>query len=84
MNSPSLSVLLGSEDEIYIVGREEALSADGLDLLWAQLLSSIESKLLLGCSSGKRSLRADELTKVGLVSNHAYSILDVRLIHGEK
>ncbi|XP_067948715.1 calpain-15-like isoform X2 [Watersipora subatra] len=64
--------------------RERALNKDDVDLVWARLLSCIESRLLMGCSSGYKSLHPQELDAVGLVSNHAYSILDVRLVHGEK
>ena len=69
---------------LLFLGRERALNKDDVDLVWARLLSCIESRLLMGCSSGYKSLHPQELDAVGLVSNHAYSILDVRLVHGEK
>ena len=69
---------------ILVVRAGTLTPGEGTDLLWAQLLSSVESGFLLGCSCGRKSISAEEFTKVGLVNNHAYSILDVQLVHGHR
>lgn len=52
------------------------------DLIWAQLLSAREAAFLMGCScgAGKREVNKILYNRVGLMSRHAYSILDVRQI----
>lgn len=51
-----------------------------LELVWAQLLSARESRFIMGCScgAGKRSVDEKEYRKVGLMSQHAYSIMDIK------
>uniref|UniRef100_A0AC35U2M2 Calpain catalytic domain-containing protein n=1 Tax=Rhabditophanes sp. KR3021 TaxID=114890 RepID=A0AC35U2M2_9BILA len=50
----------------------------GLEMIWAKMASANEAGFLLGASCGSRS-NADnsaEYKRVGLLSNHAYSLLD--------
>ena len=68
---------------------EEASSSQSqhsLDLVWATLLSAREAAFLMGCScgAGKRVPDAAEFQRVGLMSRHAYSILDVRQIDDQR
>ncbi|KAK0412040.1 hypothetical protein QR680_005999 [Steinernema hermaphroditum] len=52
------------------------------DIIWASLLSSREAHFLMGCSCGAGLKRVDEneFKNVGLVPQHAYSLLDVRQV----
>ncbi|KAF6040030.1 CAPN15 [Bugula neritina] len=81
-----LAILTGFSCESYdfeTLEMSEALSEEH-DLLWARLLSSVEPGLLMGCSCGRRSMTEEEFSRVGLVRNHAYSILDVKFVQGER
>lgn len=51
-----------------------------LDIVWAQLLSARDARFIMGCScgAGKRHVDEAEYRRVGLMSQHAYSILDVK------
>lgn len=82
--APTLSIDL-EHTELDTHSRQMAL-----DVVWAQLLSARETRFIMGCScgGGKRHVDETEYTKMGLMTQHAYSILDVkqtskgyRLIH---
>lgn len=48
------------------------------EIIWAQLLSYKDAGFLLGVSCGKSGLSEEEFSRCGLLSNHAYSILDIK------
>ncbi|TKR87465.1 hypothetical protein L596_011858 [Steinernema carpocapsae] len=68
-------VLLDMEDE----------SVDK-DVIWVSLLSSREANFLMGCScgAGRNSINENEYNQVGLVPQHAYSLLDVRQVRDHR
>ena len=54
------------------------------DIVWAELLSGKQYGFLMGGSCGASARQADEarFEAVGLHSQHAYSVLDVRFVQG--
>uniref|UniRef100_A0A914HVM4 Calpain-D n=1 Tax=Globodera rostochiensis TaxID=31243 RepID=A0A914HVM4_GLORO len=70
--SPTLSIDL----EYVDLDRDSRNAA--LDIAWAKLISAREARFLMGCScgAGKRTVDEAEYRQVGLMSQHAYSLLD--------
>ena len=58
-------------------GKEEPVD---YDVLWVRLLSSREAGFLLGASCGSDVIGSDVFESVGLVQDHAYSVLDTQLV----
>ncbi|CAG7727607.1 unnamed protein product, partial [Allacma fusca] len=60
----------------------KAMDTKRLDVVWQTLLPCSKAGFLIGISCGRPEVSEDEYEKVGLVSNHVYSILQVRSISG--
>ena len=75
--APTIRVSLEETDE------EEDLNNPGArDVLWARMLSWHESQFLVAMSCGRSGMGGDIFESVGLQSNHAYSLLQLRS-HGD-
>lgn len=61
-------------------------TSDDVDTFWAQLVSSKESGFLMCCHCGafENAVAEAEFRAMGLLTNHAYSILDVAYEHGHR
>ncbi|WAR13669.1 CAN15-like protein [Mya arenaria] len=82
-----LSILTGEPCEtISLQGSSRRGYPIDKNFIWARLLSCRETRFLMGapCGVGKADGDEDSYKSVGLVYNHAYSILDVREIEGHK
>ncbi|XP_052795439.1 calpain-15-like [Mya arenaria] len=82
-----LSVLTGEPCEsIALQDNKNTDDRVDKDLVWAQLLSCRESRFLMGASCGGGNMKVDDETykEMGLRSRHAYSILDVQEVQGNK
>lgn len=57
-----------------------------LDEIWARLLSAREANFLMGtsCGAGRRAVNDREYAALGLMTRHAYSILDVRQLDNHR
>ncbi|XP_005095358.1 calpain-D [Aplysia californica] len=82
-----LSILTGAPCESILLQEDEKRGREICrDTIWAKLLSCRDCKFLMGASCGGGNMKADEeaFNKVGLRSRHAYSILDVQDLEGNK
>lgn len=61
-------------------------SGENVDMLWAQLCSGLESGYLIGasCGAGRRPVNDQEYRGLGLMSQHAYSVLEASTINNER
>lgn len=84
----ALSTLTGAPCQSIALqaDKNSGRGAIDMDYLWAQILSSRESRFLMGASCGGGTMQADEkqYEEIGLRPRHAYSILDVREVNGHK
>eukprot|EP01098_Paradermamoeba_levis_P006598 TRINITY_DN2744_c0_g1_i1.p1 TRINITY_DN2744_c0_g1~~TRINITY_DN2744_c0_g1_i1.p1 ORF type:complete len:348 (+),score=98.62 TRINITY_DN2744_c0_g1_i1:53-1096(+) len=54
------------------------------ELLWKKLLKYISQNCLMGCSNADSRLGVEEELPLGILTNHAYSIIDCQEIKGNK
>ena len=60
----------------------EGLQDETNELNWAKLLSSKEAGFAIGAACYNKNLKEADYERLGLLANHAYSILDVKELHG--
>lgn len=83
-----LATLTGSPCESFMLhkARNPANDSEAIDkdMIWAQLLSCRTAGFLMGASCGGDTEPDEEpaYTVVGLQTHHAYSVLDVKDVHG--
>ncbi|KAJ9577900.1 hypothetical protein L9F63_025238, partial [Diploptera punctata] len=76
-----MSILTGAPCESLHLTPKENEEFD-IDLTWTKLLSYHSSGFLMGISCGKREATEQQYEDIGLQLHHAYSILDVKDVHG--
>ncbi|GFR92839.1 calpain-D [Elysia marginata] len=82
-----LSTLTGAPCEsIFLQGEGNRDEETCPDVIWAKLLSCRDLKFLMGASCGGGTMKAnnEEFSQMGLRARHAYSILDVQDLEGNK
>lgn len=82
-----LATLTGAPCESIPLQADEAKGRQvDPDLVWAKLLSCRDMKFLMGASCGGGTMKTDEthFEQMGLRARHAYSILDIQDVEGNK
>ncbi|CAG0891864.1 unnamed protein product [Darwinula stevensoni] len=83
-----LALLTGAACESLSLHPSSMLCEETLepDLIWAKLASSREAGFLIGasCGGGSKNVSEEEYKRMGLSSSHAYSVLDVQIVGGER
>lgn len=83
-----LATLTGAPCESFMLHEPQHRTSDtepiDKDMIWAQLLSCRSAGFLMGASCGGDTQPAEEpvYAAVGLQTHHAYSVLDVKDVHG--